>query len=244
MKVNSSFLSDIGRKREANEDSLLARDDLGLYIVADGMGGHSCGDVASKTTIEVITTMMESAMKKGDLKKKAGISFLESVKLANRAVWEISKNSAQCRGMGTTIAGIVLEGKDKKFTTCHVGDSRIYLLRGGKINQLVRDHSLVEEELKAGLITAEEARTSSRKNIITRALGLEEEVAIEVNEFDYKKDDKVLICSDGLNDLVDDKRIADIVNSEDDILDATKKLVDEANLSGGRDNISVVMVQF
>lgn len=244
MAATSSYLTDIGQQREANEDSVLARDDLGLYIVADGMGGHSCGDVASQTTIEVITTMMESLNAKGDLKKKAGSSFFESVKLANRAVWEISKNSVQCRGMGTTIAGIVLEGKDKRFTTCHVGDSRIYRIRGKKINQLVRDHSLVEEELKAGIITADEARTSSKKNIITKALGLTEEVVIEVNEFDYKENDKILLCSDGLSDLVDDKRIVEIINAEEDILDATKKLVDEANEKGGTDNISVVMVQF
>ncbi|MCK4739483.1 MAG: Stp1/IreP family PP2C-type Ser/Thr phosphatase [Deltaproteobacteria bacterium] len=244
MELISSFLTDTGRKRKANEDSGLAADWLGLYVVCDGMGGHSCGDVASQTAIEVIKGSIENAKKKGTLETKPCEVFVDAIKLGNRAVWELSQGMPKCASMGTTMAGVLIHGNT--FFTAHVGDSRVYRIRGGKIEPLTRDHSLVEEQIALGTLKREDARNSPVKNVITRAMGLNAEVKVETAQFEALAGDFILICSDGLNGMITDETIEEVINKNTtDTLNATTaELIELANLNGGTDNITVVLLKF
>ncbi|MFZ3072058.1 MAG: Stp1/IreP family PP2C-type Ser/Thr phosphatase [Thermodesulfobacteriota bacterium] len=243
MEVVSAFITDRGRKRKLNEDSFLANDWLGVYVVCDGMGGHACGDVASQSAVEVLKAKLELA-KKGNRKVSPAKSFLDAVQLANRAVWEMSSGAAACRSMGTTIAAVMV--LDDTCVVAHVGDSRVYRIRDGAIAQLTRDHSLVEEEVMMGIITKAEAKTSSKRNVITRALGLKEEVEIESKEYEIKKGDFLLLCSDGLTGMVEDEDILKIIMSEGagNLNKAVSILIEHANLNGGDDNITAVLLYF
>ncbi len=244
MEVISSFATDRGRKRTGNEDSLMANDWLGLYLVADGMGGHSCGDVASETTVDVIRATVEEAMKNGILKRNPEKVFLDAIGLANRGVWELATKSVKCRNMGTTITGVVVT--EKGFLTANVGDSRVYRIRDGRIEQLTTDHSLVAEEVALGVITSEEAKVSPKRNVITRALGLGETVKVDSVLYEVLDGDRLVICSDGLTAMVSDAEIATIVSKESksSLNRAVADLIETANLNGGTDNITVVVVHF
>lgn len=240
MQIKSSWATDVGRKRKVNEDSVSANDSLGLFVVCDGMGGHSCGDMASQTAIEIINGSIAS----GNGKNKEGV-LKEAIKLANQGIWEISIGRVECKGMGTTVASVLLDEKNKKMITGHAGDSRVYRLRGSELVQLTEDHSLVEEQLAMGLISKEEAEKSTQKNVITRALGQRGSVEVSLSTFDIEDGDLVLICSDGLNNMVTDSQIKGIIT--EDLIDLDKsvmKLVENANENGGTDNISVVLLSF
>ena len=243
MEVVSAFITDRGRKRKLNEDSFLANDWLGVYVVCDGMGGHACGDVASQSAVEVLKAKLELA-KKDTRKASPAKAFLDAVQLANRAVWEMSSGVKACRSMGTTIAAALVV--DDTCVVAHVGDSRVYRIRNGAIEQLTRDHSLVEEEVMMGMITKEQARTSSKRNVITRALGLKEAVEIESKEYDVREGDFLLLCSDGLTGMVEDEDILKIILSEGpgNLNKAVNSLVEHANLNGGDDNITAVLLYF
>ena len=242
MEIISSFASDTGRKRKANEDSVLSNDWLGLYLVADGMGGHSCGDVASQTALEVARGKVELAKKNGNLDKDPCKVLLESIELANRAVFELAQGMPNCRSMGTTVTGLVLNG-DKLFTG-NVGDSRVYRIRDSAMEQLTRDHSLVEEQIALGTITKEQARTSPVRNVITRALGLKETVEVDLTEHDIRDGDFILACSDGLTGMVPDEEILATVleRGSENLNAATTELIELANLNGGTDNITVILL--
>lgn len=246
MEVTGSFGTDTGRKRDANEDAFLSNDWMRLYLVADGMGGHSSGEVASQTTVDVIKASMERAKKSGRLEKEPVECFVDSIRLANTAVWEIGTNSPQCKGMGTTIAGVVVID-DESFLAAHVGDSRVYRVRGEEMEQITRDHSLVEEQIALGYLKREDARTSNVKNVITRALGLGEEVDIETHVHDIEDRDMVLLCSDGLTDMVEDKEILETILEEaknGTPKNAVNGLIELANLAGGKDNITALLLEF
>jgi protein phosphatase len=245
MVILSSFATDTGRKRKANEDSVLANDWLGLYLVADGMGGHSCGDVASQTVLEVMRAKIEIDQKKGLLEDETTAlkSFTDAIRLGNRAVWELSAKMTKCRAMGTTLVGALI--CNDILHVANVGDSRIYRLRGGTIEQITRDHSLVEDEIELGVLTREEARTSPKRNIITRAMGLKEEVKIDTQVHDIVGEDFLLICSDGLTGMVEDSEILKVVTASGENLNkATAELIEHANLNGGDDNITIILLHF
>ncbi len=243
MEVHTSFITDVGRKRKANEDSFLSNDWLGLYLVADGMGGHSCGDVASQTAVEVIKGKVEMAQKNGSLKKSPSEVLVEAIKLGNQAVWELSSKMPGCRSMGTTVSGLIFG--DTSFFTANVGDSRIYRIRDNTITQLTTDHSLVEEQIAMGTLTREQARTSPVKNVITRALGLSENVEVDTAEFEFNSGDYILLCTDGLNGMVEDEEILKIIRNsgEESLNAAASKLIELANLNGGSDNVTAVLLR-
>ncbi len=249
MNVTARGISDVGRKREHNEDSLLIDDELGLYIVADGMGGHQGGGTASRLAVETIQENLRQAratgttlaIHTGSLEENPLREVLRSaVEMACRSIFQAAQTDPGLQGMGTTVTAVALD--ERSAFVAHVGDSRCYLIRGEDIFQVSEDHSLVNEQLKAGAITPEEARTSRFRNIITRSVGFEEQVAVDLLGLEVRGGDRMVVCCDGLSNLVDDTEILQVVRAEP--LDAVpKKLVDLANDRGGDDNITVIVLQ-
>lgn len=240
MNFKFSAKTDVGKKRKFNEDSFCVAEDIGLFLVADGMGGHSAGEVASQTAVEVVEMCLSDWLKKGPPNSEI---FARAIQLANKAVFEMAERGAGMKGMGTTIAGILV--CDSSFATANVGDSRVYRIRGNAIEQFSKDHSMVALQVSMGLITAEEAKRSAHKNVITRAVGTTRAVEVDTRDEEIEKNDLILICSDGLSSLVEDKDMLDIVKRGSDNLDnAVEELIGLANFHGGDDNITVVLVKF
>jgi len=248
MNVSARGLTDVGRKREHNEDSFLVDSDLRLYVVADGMGGHQGGGTASRIAVETIRSDVRAARERDPTLRSHGGSFEESpyrdvlraaVERACRSIFEAAQTDAALQGMGTTVTAVLLDGA--AAFVAHVGDSRCYLVRDGAIYQVSEDHSLVNEQLKAGAITPEEARTSRFRNIITRSVGFEEQVAVDLLGLELRGGDRMVVCCDGLSNLVEDPEIQQVVAQS--VLDeAPRRLVDIANDRGGDDNITVIVV--
>jgi PPM family protein phosphatase len=240
-------LTDVGMHRDHNEDAVASDLTIGLLLLADGMGGYKAGEVASEIAVLMIAAEITEAMQnKADSKKIVPSLMPESsllidvVKKTNEAIYHISKNQPLCSGMGTTlVAGIFA---NNKLTIGHIGDSRMYCLRNQVLRQLTEDHSLIQEQINAGFITQEQAKTASNRNLVTRALGIDPEVEMDLQEFDVEVGDVYLMCSDGLSDLVEDAEITEILlEANGNITLAAKKLVQTANNNGGTDNISVVI---
>lgn len=238
----------MGRKRSHNEDSYLIDEDLQLYVVADGMGGHAGGGTASRIAVETIDQQMWGARKAQDnpfavdglLQDSPLPDFLrQAVERACAAIFKTAQDEAHLAGMGTTVITLCVRGEHALFA--HVGDSRAYLLRGDLIQQVSEDHSLVNEQIKAGMITPEEAKHSRYKNIITRSVGFEEEVQVDVMGIVALPGDSFVLCSDGLANLVEENEILEIVKNHS-LADAPKKLIELANDRGGDDNITVIVV--
>lgn len=240
--------SDIGRKRPQNEDCFLADPSLGLYIVCDGMGGGNAGEVASRMAIEIILTHVQSPADAGTGETEADDPNLtpatnqlaHAIRAANAAVFRASWEQPKYAGMGTTVAAARLSGHS--LSIAHVGDSRVYLIREGAIQALTADHSWVAEQVAQGYMTEEEAERSPRRNIVTRALGVESTVGIDVTEMPVFTGDLLLLCSDG---LTRDVRCGDILRTlEDDgsLHEKTDRLISLANEAGGEDNITVMLV--
>lgn len=246
MKVSAWARTDTGRAREHNEDSFLVNDSLGLYLVADGMGGHAGGEVASRLAVEVIERELlrrreESPETFADpASDSVRDAFVQAVETASREVFARSAAEPRLHGMGTTLTGLLLQGRTA--WVAHVGDSRIYLMRGGQIRLLTEDHSLVHEQMRAGLLTPEEARHSHLRNIITRSVGFEARVPVDVSKEEVREGDLFLLCSDGLSNLVDDEEMLEFAESHppEQLPDV---LVDLANARGGDDNITAVVVR-
>jgi protein phosphatase len=233
--------------RDHNEDAVASDLSIGLMVLADGMGGYKAGEVASEIAVLMIATEINEFMvDKPSLGELNPDLLLESQMLrqavarTNAAIYQISQDQPQCAGMGTTlVAGIFT---DNKLVVGHIGDSRAYRLRGETLTQLTVDHSLVQEQINAGLITEEQAQVSNNKNLVTRALGIDPEVELELQEFDVEVSDLYLLCSDGLSDLVSDAEITEILlEANGNITHAANKLIQSANEHGGMDNISVVV---
>lgn len=222
--------SDVGRQRSANEDSLVMAPPF--FAVADGMGGAKAGEVASATAVEVFGG-------EGDAGEGGEIQLARIVREANRRIHELSGTEESYRGMGTTLTAAKISGDD--VSLAHVGDSRAYLLRGGKLEQLTRDHSLVAELERSGQITAEAAEHHPQRSIITRALGPEPDVEVDTYTIPGRDGDLFLICSDGLTSMISDDEVGAILRSSDGLEAAAEALVRAANQSGGRDNITVVL---
>lgn len=233
-------ITDVGRKREINQDYVFATDEpLGalpnLLVVADGMGGHKAGDFASKYTVEVLEEELKHTLKEGPEEV-----LLDAVQTANSKLIEAAGKDIKLEGMGTTL--VVATVIDHTLYFVNVGDSRLYLINKD-IRQLSRDHSLVEEMLRLGGINEEEARHHPDKNIITRAIGVKEKVEADFYEFSLRKGDIILMCTDGLCNMVDDEEIFAIIKGARDIVEAGQTLIDRANENGGKDNIGIVLAQ-
>ncbi|TVQ80676.1 MAG: Stp1/IreP family PP2C-type Ser/Thr phosphatase [Bradymonadales bacterium] len=238
MNLRSCAISDVGRKRQKNEDSYLINDELRLFIVADGMGGHAGGEYASRIAI---TTIEESFKTASTEQLNFPEKLIESaiVEAGGKIVQKAEEDRA-LRGMGTTVVALCFS--DKKAILGHVGDSRAYLFRDGILEQLTEDHSLVNEQVKSGLISAEEARNHQFKNIITRSLGVTAEVEVDLISKKLKAGDVILLCSDGLSNLVELSEMEKELRDRETVL-ATKAMVDLANKRGGDDNITTIVVE-
>ncbi len=247
LELHAAGQTDVGRVRANNEDAFCLLPEQGLLAVADGMGGHASGEVASKMSMDLIRGYFADAgtgpppqvgaydEDRSELTNRLG----SAVRLANMAVFEASGSNAQWQGMGTTVVAALI--RKNKLSIAHVGDSRLYLVRYGNIEQLTDDHSVVAEQVKRDLITREEANRSEIKNILTRALGTEAEVEVDLEEMTLLADDVLVLCSDGLSNMVSDDDILTVVLSTGDPALACQTLVKLANENGGRDNITVVV---
>jgi protein phosphatase len=232
MRVRVGARSDIGRARERNEDAYLLTDHL--FAVADGMGGHRGGDVASALALEILESGDASAG------GAAPAPLVETIKEANRRLLDRAESDRDLRGMGTTLTAVVTD--DAKAHVAHVGDSRAYLLRDGSLQQLTEDHTLVQRMVREGRITSEEAGTHPQRSILTRALGVDAEFSVDELTLDVRPGDRLLLCTDGLTSMVERDRIREILEGEDDPQAACDRLIDAANRAGGDDNVTVIVL--
>ena len=236
--------SDVGRRRERNEDAFLVDHDLALYVVADGMGGHVGGGTASKLAVATIQRYLQDVRDEepGALASPAllGARLREAVETACRAIYGMAKAEPALSGMGTTVTATLVSGRT--VALAHVGDSRCYLVRDGEIRQLSEDHSFVSEQVKLGAMTADEARTSRLRNVITRSVGYGEEVLVDLAVVDGGPDDTLVLCCDGLTNLVHDAEILAEVERAP-LAEVPARLIRLANARGGDDNITVVVVR-
>jgi len=223
--------TDVGRVRTNNEDSMVVS--RHLFAVADGMGGHQGGEVASDLALQTLESTFTESTTEG---------LLEAARGANDAVYERGSSDPQLHGMGTTLVAIAPMDDADAVAWINVGDSRLYLLRDGDLTQVSEDHSLVQEAVRAGDLSPEEAQVHPQRNIVTRALGLDPDVAIDGDRIDCVSGDRYLLCSDGLFDYVENARISATLRRLDDPTEAAQELVRLANEAGGRDNITVVVV--
>ena len=239
-----SQITETGLIRENNEDSLLVCPDLGLFAVADGMGGHSAGEVASKETVEYLEKNIRSLMKENIDPENI---ILKAMQNTNRFVYDISKLKLNWRGMGTTVTAcfipVFFPGEDNNIFIAHVGDSRAYLMKNRRIIQVTSDHSLVGEMLKNGSITEETAHDHPKRNILTKAIGISKHISIDLHNISVSSGNKILLCTDGLTNHVKNFEINEIVLKFQDVEGAAKKLVDTALSRGGTDNISVILIE-
>ena len=240
-------LTDIGKVRDHNEDAVASDLSIGLVVLADGMGGYKAGEVASEMAVllvaaEITQSMQDSAQVWLDESELLPESHMlkNAIQKVNAAIYQVSQDEPQCAGMGTTLVAGVFT--NNKLIVGHIGDSRMYRLRGGVLTQLTEDHSLVQEQINAGLITQEQALTSSHKNLVTRALGIDSSVELDLQELDVEVGDFYLLCSDGLSDMVSDAEIAETLHEANgNITHAANKLIHLANEHGGVDNVSVML---
>ncbi|MGH2756047.1 MAG: Stp1/IreP family PP2C-type Ser/Thr phosphatase [Actinomycetota bacterium] len=232
MKLAVGAKTDVGRTRDMNQDSLLVEEPL--FVVADGMGGHVAGDVASRTAIEKIVEVKRSQS------PEEPDALRSYVTEANLAIWEKGLDDPSLSGMGTTCTIIFLDGGVAHIA--HVGDSRAYLYRGGELSQLTEDHTLVERMVQEGRLRREEASSHPQRSVITRVLGVDRNVDVDLSDKSVQDGDRLLICSDGLSSMIDDATIARTLGEETEPQSAAEALVDAANAAGGDDNITVIVI--
>ena len=235
-----------GMVRSHNEDSIAADPEIGLAVLADGMGGYNAGEVASGIAVELIRTEVKKALadrKAADLNGSSVETLLaEHAERANAAIYQAAQSQPQYSGMGTTL--VIAMWHDNKMSVGHIGDSRLYRMRGETFEQVTRDHSLLQEQIDSGMITREQARHSQNKNLVTRAVGIDPQVEPEVHTYGVEQGDIYLLCSDGLSDMVSDEDIQLTLSSlHANLALAAQQLVQQANDNGGRDNVSVILVR-
>lgn len=234
-----------GRVRAENEDCIVTRSELGLAVLADGMGGHQAGEVASRMAVDAIVEHLAQVKSAGRPTRKAADrspDIAEAIQKANAAIYAAAQTRPDYNGMGSTVVVAIFNGD--RLCVGHVGDSRLYRLRGDKIEQLTKDHSVVQELVNRGLFTPEEARQSLAKNLVTRALGVDPTIQADTAAGNVQPDDLYLLCSDGLTDVVTDEQIAEVLRRDSVDLDAAAgQLIDRANEQGGPDNVSVILVR-
>ena len=249
MKIRYAAKTDVGMKRTHNEDYFSLMEDEQLFIVADGMGGHSSGEVASRMAAETVSEFYQRTKDEDatwPYKMDRNLSYIENrlvcgIKLANYKIYEAASKDIRYKGMGTTIVTSLVSGD--KIYLAHVGDSRAYRVRSGNLDQVTRDHSLLEDYKDAKPdMTEEEERNFPHKNVITRALGMRDTVQVDVKTEDVADGDIYLLCSDGLSGMITDDHIEKILTSSDDLELMVSELVDQANRAGGVDNCTVLIV--
>ncbi|HWX24556.1 MAG TPA: Stp1/IreP family PP2C-type Ser/Thr phosphatase [Vicinamibacteria bacterium] len=252
MKITYEARTDVGRKRKGNEDSLFVNPEQRLFVVADGMGGHAAGEVASKVAVDAINEFV--CLTSGDEEitwpfgldeniSYDGNRLKTAIRYANRKVIDATKERSEYEGMATTVAAVLVD--DIAANLGHVGDSRAYLLRDGTLSQLTSDHSWVNEQLQNGALSAEQARSHPLRNVVTRALGGKPDLLVDMQSRKMEPGETLLLCSDGLTNMLTDEAIAEICKSAgDDLKKAAQDLVNAANNRGGDDNITVVLVHF
>lgn len=242
--------TDPGRVRSHNEDCVESRPELGIVVLADGMGGYNAGEVASGMATSLIAEGLGSEWRikeLGKLDRSQTMALCEKVvraqiAKANTAIFEAAQKDPQCAGMGTTL--VVGVFYDNYLAVAHIGDSRLYRMRGDVLEQVTRDHSLLQEQIDSGLISKEDARLSHNKNLVTKALGIDPEVEPEFHIYETQPGDVYLLCSDGLNDMIEDEEIQMTLIALRSNLELTaQQLIQSANDNGGRDNVSVIMVK-
>ena len=251
MRAIAAGVSDVGLQREHNEDSFVVLKEYDLFVVADGMGGHRAGDVASKLATETISEFFKSTANDDvtwpfhfdtNLSEEEN-RLLTGIRVANRQIFERSTRSREYHGMGTTVVGAMFSPRKNRMYIGHVGDSRCYRVRGGQIQLLTRDHSLINDYLLAMPDLTEEQRSELPKNVITRALGMQDQVVVDIQHDDPRPGDVYCLCSDGLSGMVQDDEILRIVSSAADIGEACRNLIARANEHGGEDNITAVLIK-
>jgi serine/threonine protein phosphatase PrpC len=242
--------TDTGRVREHNEDTIASDVDAGLLVLADGMGGYNAGEVASGIAVKTITNLVREGLAREDLGSldratgltRPSIVLRDAITRANKIIYQTARSQAECEGMGTTVVAALFY--DNRISIAHVGDSRLYRQRGSTISQVTMDHSLLQELVDRGFYSPEEAQRAANKNYVTRALGVEPQVDVEVQEHPVDKGDIFILCSDGLSDMVEDEDIRLTISTFGANLDTVaKQLIQLANENGGRDNVSVVLAQ-
>jgi len=247
-KITIMGLTDTGIVRAKNEDAIGFDSALGLVVLADGMGGHRGGAIASGMTVDTVIDKLQQSLPEinsGEIDEASGFSresicIQDAVVEANQMVFQASEANPDHKGMGTTV--VVLQFYNNSFSLAHIGDSRCYRLRAGKFEQITKDHSLLQELIDRGFYTVEEARKSMNKNLVTRALGIDPVVMPDIQEDIVLKNDIYLLCSDGLTDLVEDQDIyLTIMQFSANLEEAAKQLITKANQNGGKDNISVML---
>lgn len=240
MDLTVAARTDVGMIRSGNEDSFFAHAtrERGIFIVADGMGGHAAGEVASEMTVQIISRELHD-LRDADGAAEERVS--DSIRLANRAVYERTMQESDKQGMGTTASVLLVSGN--RYLIGQVGDSRIYLLRDGALKQLTKDHSYVQEQVDAGLLTPEQARYHPYSNVITRCVGASDAVDPDTYSGDLKPGDTFLVASDGLTGMVDDRRLQQLLLSRASAGRVVDALIAEANYRGGLDNITAIVVQ-
>ncbi len=252
MRISYKAVSDVGRKRKGNEDALFLNPEQKLFVVADGMGGHAAGEVASKVAVDAINEFV--CLTGGDEEitwpfgldeniSYDGNRLKTAIRHANRKVLEATKEKTEYEGMATTVAAVLVDGDTANIG--HVGDSRIYLLSGEEFTQLTSDHSWVNEQIQSGVISADQARGHPLRNVVTRALGGRADLAVDMQTRKMKEGDLLLLCSDGLTTMVSDEDIEHVLREAlGDVEKAAADLVAAANERGGEDNITVVLLKF
>lgn len=249
-KIKFAEITDTGKVREHNEDAIGSNPDIGLMVLADGMGGYNAGEVASGIAVQTVTELAAEGAtreRRHELDSATGlmrqsIVLRDAVSRANKIIFQTAQSQTHCEGMGTTLVAAMFY--DNRVSIAHVGDSRAYRLRADKFEQLTLDHSLLQELVDRGFYSEEEAQRSTNRNYVTRALGVEPTVEVEVQEFDAQKGDIFLLCSDGLPDMVEDEDIHLTISTFNASLDVVgQQLVQLTNDHGGRDNVSVMLAQ-
>ncbi len=249
-KIDFTELTDTGRVREHNEDAIGSNPEIGLMVLADGMGGYNAGEVASGIAVQIVSELAKEGAEREEREDvdphsglmRQSIVLRDAVYRANKIIYQTAQSQTHCEGMGTTIVACMFY--DNKVSIAHVGDSRAYRLRGGVFEQITMDHSLLQELVDRGFYSHEEAQRSTNRNYVTRALGVEPTVDVEVSEFEVETGDIYLLCSDGLPDMVEDEDIHLTINTFNASLDMVgQQLVELANDQGGRDNVSVMLAQ-
>ena len=253
MKLNDALrvvcISDPGRVRNHNEDSTAVDVELGLAILADGMGGYRAGEVAS--AVAVTTTFRQTrdklaALVPGQTDEETGLAYesltvRDAIAQANEDVYDSATEKKEFKGMGTTLVAALFY--DNRLTCAHVGDSRMYAFRGGQMVQLTVDHTVVQEFVQTGLYSVDEAKASFNPSLVTRALGVEQDIDVDVHERSVKKGDRYLLCSDGLTDMVGEDKIEKELAKSQPIEESAQRLLQLANKRGGEDNISIILVE-
>jgi serine/threonine protein phosphatase PrpC len=244
MKITSAGVTNIGRKRKVNQDSFLMEPGSRLFVVADGMGGHAGGETASKLTVEtVVQSLLQD--KNSGLSMEPADLVMGAVHRANTAVYSTAEKNKALTGMGTTVVTMYFDAG--KLFVGHVGDSRVYMARAGQLWQVTKDHSLVNEKLKAGLITREQMKRDKSRNVITRSVGFESSVLVDIYEKEVSAGELYLACSDGLSGMVEDPDMLALIDAmawnTDDLNPLVNAMIDMANAHGGDDNITCVVAR-